>query len=636
MTVTAKNTRVQYTGNGLVATYAYDWKILDQADLVVITTDLLGADTTLVLGVGYTVTGAGNDSGGNVVLTNNLATGHLLTVYMDMDIDQPTDLTNQQSPFLERIESALDRQALVSQQLAEKLGRCIQLKPTSTDSSDDLQELLESVDTNATVAAASAAAAQAAQVATEATRDSVVADAEAAAAAAAGPFATAASDSADDAAASAALATSALGNLTHKETVSGSPKDTFTLPWAYDHTNKALMVFIDGVYQDPASFSCPSSTTVTLDASAAVGETVYFRSGLATAPDLTPQVSACQAAQLAAESAKDDAEQALSDIENLNLDDTTSRDLAVFNAFLNQIGLGRASGAIPSGYMHLFLSDELATKTNATYDAAGDYYYNPASYVDETANISSIAQINFNQSGTCTLTALRDGTLTGGCGTQDETGSSVDLIFSAAKSIGKIEFYNYANTERLKAFTVRRYDSGAWTKVPITAITGGTIINTDEGQVSNANGWVACEFSAVSDTRFRLSFTSVWGVGDANAWLPEAKIYSYSPPPSMTLIPTAITAGSAPETVDIYLLHKAVDAATANTDFKARATRDGGSNWSAHVTLAEVCQYDSDYKLYKGRADLAALASGTSVAWEFTTLNAKAQRVRAAAMILNS
>lgn len=159
MTVTAKNTRVQYTGNGLVATYAYDWKILDQADLVVITTDLLGADTTLVLGVGYTVTGAGNDSGGNVVLTNSLATGQLLTVYVDMDIDQPTDLTNQQSPFLERIESALDRQALVSQQLAEKLGRCIQLKPTSTDSSGDLQELLESVGTNATVAAASAAAA---------------------------------------------------------------------------------------------------------------------------------------------------------------------------------------------------------------------------------------------------------------------------------------------------------------------------------------------------------------------------------------------------------------------------------------------------------------------------------------------
>lgn len=316
--------------------------------------------------------------------------------------------------------------------------------------------------------------------------------------------------------------------------------------------------------------------------------------------------------------------------------DNAARDLAVFNSFLNQIDLGRASGAIPSGFMHLFLTDELATKTNATYDSTGDYYHNPSGYTDETANISSIAQINFNQGGTCTLTALRDGTLTGGCGTQDETGSSVDLIFSASKSIGKIEFYNYANTERLKAFTVRRYNAGAWTKVPITAITGGTIINTDEGQVNNANGWVVCEFASVSDTQFRLAFTSVWGIGDANAYLPEAKIYSLAGAANMTLIPTAITAGSAPETVDIYMLHKAVDATTLNTDLKARVSRDNGSNWSAHVTLAEVCQYDADYKLLKGTADLSALASGTSVKWEITTLNSKGQRVRAAAMILNS
>lgn len=302
MTVTAKTTRVQYTGNGLVATYAYGWKILDEADLVVVRT-VAGVDSTLVLTTDYTVTGVGDDGGGSVVLVSNLTSGALLTIYMDMGIEQPTDLTNQASPFLERIEAMVDRQALISQQLAEGLGRAIRLNPTSTDSAEALQQLLESVDTNATAAAGSAAAAQQALVDTEAMRDSVVADAEAAAAAAASPYATAASNSADAAEESANLATAALGLYRHSETVSGSPKTTFTLPWSYDHTNKGITVYLDGVYQDPASFTCPSSTSLTLDASAAVGETVYFVSGLQVAPDLTSYVTACQGAQTAAEAA---------------------------------------------------------------------------------------------------------------------------------------------------------------------------------------------------------------------------------------------------------------------------------------------------------------------------------------------
>lgn len=166
MTVTAKTTRVQYTGNGLVATYAYTWKILDDGDLVVISTDTTGADTTLVLGTGYTVTGAGNDSGGNVVLSANLASGYLLTLYMGMDIEQPTDLTNQASPFLERIESALDRQALISQQLAEELGRCIKNDPVAGS-----ELTFADIEADAAAAAAARTGAETAQGLAEDARD---------------------------------------------------------------------------------------------------------------------------------------------------------------------------------------------------------------------------------------------------------------------------------------------------------------------------------------------------------------------------------------------------------------------------------------------------------------------------------
>jgi hypothetical protein len=151
-------------------------------------------------------------------------------------------------------------------------------------------------------------------------------------------------------------------------------------------------------------------------------------------------------------------------------------------------------------------------------------------YTNETSNLSSIANVNFNRNGTCTLANLRDGTTSGanGCDTPSDTGPfTLDVFFSSAKDIGKLRFYAYANTERLKDFVLYRQNGGSWTKVPITSITeGGTIINTDEGRVNNSDGWVTLIFDPVTDTGMRLVFSSVWGVGDNNAWLTELQIFS--------------------------------------------------------------------------------------------------------------
>ena len=151
-------------------------------------------------------------------------------------------------------------------------------------------------------------------------------------------------------------------------------------------------------------------------------------------------------------------------------------------------------------------------------------------YTNETANLSSATNTVFNARGGCTLANLRDGDLApaSGCDTQsDSAGATLNVYFSSAKEIGKLRFYNVANTERLKGFVLYRYDSGSWTKIPITSITeGGTIVNTDEGQVSNANGWVTCIFNPVTDTGFRLVFGATWGIGDDNAWLTELQIFS--------------------------------------------------------------------------------------------------------------
>lgn len=547
MTVTAKSTRVQYTGNGLVATYAYDWKILDQADLVVITTDLLGADTTLVLGVGYTVTGAGNDSGGNVVLTNSLATGHLLTVYMDMDIDQPTDLTNQQSPFLERIESALDRLALVSQQLAEKLGRCIQLKPTSTNSSDDLQELLESVDTNATVAAASAA--------TATTQAGL---------------------------ANTARIAAELAETNAEAAVASVP--TFA---AFGETLAATTTASN------ARAALELGTAALVNTGTGVGDVPVLGAGGKLDAGVLPATSGT---------------------------DPTARDISIFDSVMNQIDLGRASGAIPSGYMHLFLSDELATKTNAYYDAAGDYYTNvsdPATDVAPSATITYAGSIH----GGATPAALVDGNNTTMFSLTSAAGNSFIFDFGAG---GKnIRSLTYIVNGGSFSQDVKLQYSDDGTTYTDTNVTSAVAAVNPTGVTAAVNDYGVHRYWKIA-----LNGSNFMQATTVNLY---ERIRG-----DMTLIPTAITAGAAPGTVDVYMLHKAVDSVTLNTDLKARVSRDNGSTWSGYVTLAEVCQYDANYKLLKGSADLSALASGTSVKWEITTLNTKSQRVRAAAMILNS
>lgn len=307
--------------------------------------------------------------------------------------------------------------------------------------------------------------------------------------------------------------------------------------------------------------------------------------------------------------------------------DATARDLAVFNSLLNQIDLGRASGAIPSGYMHLFLTDELATKTNSTYDATGDFYANsgPLSDTKETLTAGM-----FSATGVTSFTAasLVDGITaqsSGGyiaSGQAAGAGYKIDLGAGNAKALGRAKIYSYnAVTPGMK---VQYSDDGI-----NYSDAGGSIASIGSG------AWGDITWDNSGAHRYWWLRSTVIAAANSG-WLSEVEVYAFPATTNMTLIPAAITAGSAPETVDIYLLHNAVDSVTLNTDLKARVSRDNGSTWSGYATLTEVCQYDADYKLLKGTADLSALASGTSVKWEITTLNTKSQRVRAAAMILNS
>lgn len=129
MTVSSTTARQTYIGDGSLATYSYNFRIFDDADLVLVKRNTTtGDETPLALTADYTVTGAGSYNGGTFTLAaGNLPTGYTLAAFRELDLLQPTDLRNQGAYLAEVQERALDRFVMICQQLQDQVNRSIRL-----------------------------------------------------------------------------------------------------------------------------------------------------------------------------------------------------------------------------------------------------------------------------------------------------------------------------------------------------------------------------------------------------------------------------------------------------------------------------------------------------------------------------
>ena len=137
MTVSSTTTRNSYSGNGSTTTFAYGFKIFADADLTVILRASTGAETVQTLTTHYTVSNAGNASGGNVVFGSAPASGVTVVIRRNMGITQATDyVANDPFPAATH-EDALDRLTFISQQMQEEIDRSIKLSRTNTMTSTE-------------------------------------------------------------------------------------------------------------------------------------------------------------------------------------------------------------------------------------------------------------------------------------------------------------------------------------------------------------------------------------------------------------------------------------------------------------------------------------------------------------------
>ena len=70
MTVSTTIIKSSHNGNGSTTTFAYNFKIFADTDLVVIIRSSAGTETTKTLTTHYTVAGAGDASGGSITFTS--------------------------------------------------------------------------------------------------------------------------------------------------------------------------------------------------------------------------------------------------------------------------------------------------------------------------------------------------------------------------------------------------------------------------------------------------------------------------------------------------------------------------------------------------------------------------------------
>lgn len=150
-----------YTGNGITTALPFSFKVFSEADVLVVRADLSGVETTLTLTTHYTVSlNADQDSnpGGTVNLVTAAESGHLTTITSQVANLQPVVLTNAGGFYPSVINSALDRLTILTQQLAEKVGRAVKVNISSSASPDDLIGDLQSAAADAESAAVAASA----------------------------------------------------------------------------------------------------------------------------------------------------------------------------------------------------------------------------------------------------------------------------------------------------------------------------------------------------------------------------------------------------------------------------------------------------------------------------------------------
>lgn len=127
MTIATQSSKVNYQGNGVTTEFQIPFPFLEEEDIYI---QKQLDDTNIVnltYGTDYSVTGAGNASGGTVVLTTAPSASEVISVYRSVPLTQEVDYRENEIFPAETHEEALDKLTMEVQQLQEQADRAIRI-----------------------------------------------------------------------------------------------------------------------------------------------------------------------------------------------------------------------------------------------------------------------------------------------------------------------------------------------------------------------------------------------------------------------------------------------------------------------------------------------------------------------------
>ena len=133
MSVSTSTSLVSYVGNNSTSTaYVVTFPFFDDTDLVVVKKlTATGVETALTLTTDYSVTGAGDPEGGEIVTVAAIPNTYTVTIYREIPATQPLSYINADDFPAASHEEALDRLTYLSQQNVRKLDAGFQVSAAS-------------------------------------------------------------------------------------------------------------------------------------------------------------------------------------------------------------------------------------------------------------------------------------------------------------------------------------------------------------------------------------------------------------------------------------------------------------------------------------------------------------------------
>ena len=127
MTISTTNIKNSYSGNGSTDVFQYTFKITLDSEIEVIIRASNGTETVKTITTHYTVSGAGNASGGNVTFTSGNIPTNTETVILRRNTTQvqALDLVENDPFSAETVESAFDKSISLVQEVQEEVDRSI-------------------------------------------------------------------------------------------------------------------------------------------------------------------------------------------------------------------------------------------------------------------------------------------------------------------------------------------------------------------------------------------------------------------------------------------------------------------------------------------------------------------------------